>query len=82
MPVDKSITEYLDSTGVKYSIQSHEPAYTAQEVAAKAHVRGRDLAKVVILKADDKLVMAVVPSPRPVDLDKFAAVTGGKSLSQ
>ena len=46
MPV-KKLREYLDSNHVKYVAINHSPAYTAQEIAASAHVRGRDLAKTV-----------------------------------
>ena len=44
MPV-KKLREYLDGNQVKYVAINHSPAYTAQEIAASAHVRGRDLAK-------------------------------------
>ncbi len=81
MSIDKRITDYLDSQGVDYQIQSHEAAFTAQEVAAKAHIRGAELAKAVVLKRDDQLVLAVLPAPRPVSLDKFADVTGARTVA-
>jgi len=44
MPI-KRLREYLDSHSVRYFVVSHSPAYTAQEIAAAAHVPGRELAK-------------------------------------
>lgn len=44
MPI-KKLREYLDSHAVRYFVVSHSPAYTAQEIAAAAHVPGKELAK-------------------------------------
>ncbi len=68
MPVRK-LKEYLDSNGVKYVSVSHSPAYTAQEIAARVHVRGKQLAKTVMVKIDGKIAMAVLPASRQVDFD-------------
>ena len=48
MPVRK-LKEFLDSQNVKYVTLNHSAAYTAQEIAASAHVRGKDLGKRVLL---------------------------------
>ena len=68
MSISSKLREYLDGQGVEYSERAHEPAYTAQEVAAAEHVPGRELAKSVILKADDRLIMAVLPASYVVNL--------------
>jgi Ala-tRNA(Pro) deacylase len=81
MPIAKRVKKFLDENGVSYSTMSHPTAYTAQETAASAHVPGKELAKVVILKADDRFVMAVLPAPFQVDLNKFRAVAGASHLS-
>src|SRR5688500_16753947 len=60
--------EFLDGNKVKYAVISHSPAYTAQEVAASAHIPGKDLAKTVIVTIDGRLAMAVVPASREVDM--------------
>jgi Ala-tRNA(Pro) deacylase len=75
MPLSK-IREYLDSHDVKYLVISHSLAYTAQGVAALAHVSGKKLAKTVILKIDGVLAMAVVPASAHVDLDRLRVLTG------
>ena len=63
------LKEYLDGLKIPYEVTSHPRAYTSQGVAAAAHVSGRDFAKCVILKTDKgRLVMAVIPGPRHVNL--------------
>jgi len=63
-----SLREYLDKHNVKYIVISHSPAFTAQGIAALAHVPGRELAKSVMVKLDGRLVMAVLPASFHVDL--------------
>ena len=67
------VREHLMATGVGYSLSDHDPAFTAQELAAAEHVPGRMVAKPVILWAGGELVMAVVPATSRVDLDLAAA---------
>lgn len=71
------IVEFLDKKEVPYEVLPHARAYTAQGVAASAHVRGRDFAKAVIVKAaDGRRLMAVIPAPRHVDLDALGGLLG------
>jgi Ala-tRNA(Pro) deacylase len=63
-----SLREYLDKHNVQYIVISHSPAYTAQSIAALAHIPGKELAKTVIVKLDGKLAMAVLPASFHVDL--------------
>jgi len=73
------LREYLDANGVKYVTIRHSLAYTAQEVAASAHVRGKDMAKTVIVKLDGQLAMAVVPASQRVDLARLRDAAGVKT---
>lgn len=79
MPVRK-LKEFLDQNGVRWVSIIHSPAYTAQEVAASAHVRGRDLAKTVMVKVDGKPVMVVLPASQRVDFQVLREVTGGQNV--
>ena len=75
MPMHKVI-EFLDSEGVKYVSIKHSLAYTAQEVAASAHIPGKELAKTIMVKLDGKMAMAVLPASFHVDLEKLKDVAG------
>ncbi len=75
MPV-KKLKDFLDSNGVKYVTVNHSAAYTAQEIAASAHIPGRELAKTVMVELDGRLAMAVLPASMKVDFDRLQRVAG------
>jgi len=75
MPSPK-VKAYLDDHGVAYETITYEYAYDAQHVAAAAHVSGKQFAKTVVMKVDDKLVMAVVPAHARVDSERLKAALG------
>lgn len=68
MPLSK-VKAFLDTHNVKYVVISHSKAYTAQGIAAIAHISGKELAKTVIVKLDGALGMAVLPASYQVGLD-------------
>jgi Ala-tRNA(Pro) deacylase len=70
------LTEFLDSHHVKYITIKHSKAFTAMEVADSAHIRGREMAKTVMVKLDGRMAMAVVPASRKVVLDLLAKAVG------
>ncbi len=65
----KALKEYLDREGVKYVTISHSTAYTAQEVAASAHIKGKELAKTVMIKLDGAMAMAVCSASCKIDFE-------------
>ncbi len=78
--IAKKIKEFLDENGVKYLTISHSPAFTANEVAHAAHVSGREIAKSVIVDADGKMVMAVLPASKRLSFPAAARVVGGTNV--
>ena len=78
MPVQK-LKAYLDENKVRYVTIIHSRAYTAQEIAASAHVKGKELAKTVMVKVDGKPVMVVLPASQRVDFQVLRDITGGKT---
>ena len=67
------ITEYLQSKDVWFSTHTHDPAYTAQEVASAEHVSGQYVAKSVVVRADEAWALCVLPAPLKLDFWKAAA---------
>ncbi|HYR85872.1 MAG TPA: YbaK/EbsC family protein [Terriglobia bacterium] len=79
--ISMKLMEHLDQAGVPYTHHTHPTAYTAQEVAAVAHIPGREMVKTVLLNADDNaLVMAVLSSNDTVDLDVLWEELGCQTL--
>ncbi|NOZ03178.1 MAG: YbaK/EbsC family protein [FCB group bacterium] len=76
----KKLLEYLDQKKVAYSIITHSPAYSAQKIAASAHVSGKELAKTTIVKIDGKMAMAVLPASYQVDLERLKEVSGARKV--
>lgn len=79
MPLTK-LREFLDSQHVKYVLISHSVAYTAQGIAALAHIPGKELAKTVMVKLDGQLAMAVLPASALVDLPSLKNAARSKTI--
>ncbi len=74
----KKLRDCLDSHDVKYTIISHSPAFTAQEIAATAHISGREVAKTVIVNTENRKVMAVLPASHMIDFRLLSEGLGSK----
>ena len=58
----------------------HSHAYTAQEVAASAHIPGRKLAKTVMVKIDGKMAMAVLSASDKIDFVLIQETAGASKV--
>ncbi len=72
----RKLEEFLGSKAAKYELVTHPVAMTAQEEAALTHTPGRSVAKVVIVKERDGLVMAVLPAVCILDLGRLKGLIG------
>jgi Ala-tRNA(Pro) deacylase len=80
MPTQK-LQDYLDQHGIQYVTISHSPAYTAQRIAELTRIPGKELAKTVIMKIDDKFAMAVLPASRRVNLWHLQEAIGADEVT-
>ena len=80
MPV-KRLKEYLDKMGVKYSTINHVLAYTSQQIASTTHIKGKELAKTVMVKIDGRMAMVVLPASFKVDLELVKKAAEANSIS-
>jgi len=80
MPVSQRILDYLDSQKVSYECVPHAQAFAAQEVAQTLHVSGKRFAKPVVLDADGRLQMAVLPASHRLDLHRLKTELDVKHL--
>ena len=76
MPILKKLKELFDQAKVPYETFTHPLAYTAQEIAARQHISGKEIAKVVMLEVDGALVMAVIAGNHKISLDTARASMG------
>ena len=76
----EGLKEYLESNNVHYEFIEHTPVYTAQEIAATAHIPGKQMAKTVMVKIDGEMAMAVLPSPYRVNFEHLKEQTGAERV--
>lgn len=80
MAILEKLENYLKENSVSYRVVPHPEAYTAQEIAAAMHVPGKEIAKVVIVKAKERFVMAVMPASWRIDFKKLKEVLGEDNI--
>lgn len=80
MPTRK-LKQFLDDNQVKYITIAHSPTFTAQEIAASAHIPGHEVAKTVMVTLDGKMAMAVLPAPLHVNLELLLEATDATSVT-
>lgn len=80
MPNER-LRRFLEESGVKYELLRHGEAYSAQEVAQVTHIKGKNLAKVVVVKSEKGYIMLVLPADRSVDIAALRADVGLKMVA-
>jgi Ala-tRNA(Pro) deacylase len=76
MSISIRLKNFLDEKQIPYSVLTHTSAYTAQGAAATMQISGKELAKTVVLWTGEETILAVLPAPNHVRLDKLAAELG------
>lgn len=71
MTVSKSIIKYLDDKKYKYIIVEHKTVFTAWDKAQTEKVKPQEIAKTLVIKADNEHILALVPSNRKMDKNKL-----------
>ncbi|OPX94725.1 MAG: YbaK / prolyl-tRNA synthetases associated domain protein [Syntrophorhabdus sp. PtaB.Bin006] len=79
MPV-RRLKEFLDNNNIKYVTIGHSQTFTAQEIAASAHIPGKELAKTVMVRVDGNMAMAVVPASHKVDFSLLKGVANAQKV--
>lgn len=77
----KKLKAFLDENNIRYVTVKHSSAYTAQEVASSAHVSGKEFAKTVMIKTDEKMAMAVLPASYQVNFEQLKKALGAKKVA-
>jgi len=72
------LMQYLNENNVRFETLEHPTAYTAQEIAEKAHIHGKDMAKTVMVKIDGQMAMAVLPGNDMLDVALLKKACGAE----
>ena len=74
MSISQTLRAYLDRERVRYDVLPHPKAYRAAAIAQTLHAPEKEMAKVVIVKVDERFVMTVLPASWNVDLHRLREV--------
>ncbi|MBZ5501954.1 MAG: YbaK/EbsC family protein [Acidobacteriia bacterium] len=77
MSISVRLKSVLETNHIPYSLIAHTPTYSAQFAAAVMHEPGKDVAKTVVLRSGKNNLIALLPAPCHVNLQKLAAAAGG-----
>jgi Ala-tRNA(Pro) deacylase len=70
------VVDFLRSRRVWFERLLHIPASSATKLARSVHVPGREVAKTVLVKAGDGLILVVLPATSRIDLDRLGTALG------
>jgi len=71
MPIAHAVEEFLRSRDIAFEVVGHPRSVSSSRIAQVAHVPGDQLAKSVLLAAEDDYLMAVIPATHRVDLGRL-----------
>lgn len=80
MSIPQRIRMYLDSQDISYEWLRHPEAYTAQEVAHALHLSGKRLAKTVVVEADSRMIMVVLPASHRLVMSELRGVLEAREV--
>jgi Ala-tRNA(Pro) deacylase len=75
-----AVTEFLEREGVPYEVVEHERTQTAAAEARAAGMPPADVAKTVVLRDQEGVRLAVIPSSERLDMHKVKLELGSKGL--
>ncbi len=76
--ISNRLKDFLDRFEIGYDVMHHDPAFTAQELAARMHISGFEFTKAVVVKLDGEFALVAVPAPLRINFKELANVAGAK----
>jgi Ala-tRNA(Pro) deacylase len=74
------ILRYLEAARAPFDRHIHSRAFSAEELAESLGVGGYQVAKTVVIEADGRNWLAVLPAPSVVDVDRLRAALGSRVI--
>jgi Ala-tRNA(Pro) deacylase len=78
MALAKKLIKYLAENKYKYELIEHKTTYTAWDTAQTEKVKPQEVAKALVLKADNDYLVALLPSNRNLDKPKLLKIINGQ----
>lgn len=74
------IHDYLAGCSVRFEAVLHRPSHSASHLAECLHVPGRFVAKAVLVRAGERLALAVLPATHRIDLERLGVTLGVREV--
>ncbi len=71
MTFSDTLSQFLQGHNIHFNLMHHRPAFTAQEVAQVVHIPGKDVAKTILVFADGKPFLAVLPAHHKINVSNL-----------
>jgi len=71
MAVPKKVLNFLEKSKIKFEIIEHKKVFTAFDKSQTLKVPQKIVGKTLVLKADKKLILALIPANKKLDLRKL-----------
>ncbi|MEI8364933.1 MAG: YbaK/EbsC family protein [Parachlamydiaceae bacterium] len=81
MSVSGKIKRFLEQEKINYQILEHNPAFTALEIAQAQHLPGHQVVKTVVVDADGKQILCVLPSTHKIDFDRLKKMLNAQNVA-
>lgn len=81
MAISASVLSYLKRAKVKHAVVPHKTVFTAYDLANTLNRPLSEIAKTLVVKADDAYILVVVPAHTRVDFAKVKKVLKAKRVS-
>jgi len=78
--ISPTLNAFLDHERVHYDVLPHPEAFRALAIAQTLHTPEKQMAKVVIVKVDERFVMTVLPASWNLDLHRLRTVFATHSV--
>jgi len=81
MAIPKKVKNYLDKQNIDYEELAHKTVYTAYDASQTLKKELKEIAKNLLIKADNTYALVVVPADKKLDLNKIKKALGAKKIS-
>lgn len=80
MAIPKSVETYLHKHGVPYEVVRHRVVFTAYDLAATLKEQLARIGKTLVVKADQRLLLVILPANRRLDLLRVKKTLGASKV--
>ncbi len=78
--IPAKVISYLEKNKIKYEVISHRQVFTAHDLAMTLHLQHGQIAKSLLMKADNDYILAILSADKNLDMKKLAKLIKAKKI--